>query len=399
MIAEFEPFEVPPALEATEPPEYRGVPRDGVRLLVTSRATGGNRDLEFEDFAQVLRAGDLVVVNDSATLAAAVDARRRDGTALALHFSARVHDHLWLVEPRGPVLRSEEVALPDGGALTFLVPRDPFAPRLWYAAAHSDTGVAALMRDFGHPIRYSYVTSAYPLSAYQTIFSSVPGSAEMPSAGRPFTPATLGALRAAGVSLATVTLHGGVSSFERRERPAPEPYRVSHAAVRAVEAAQRRGGRVVAVGTTVVRALETAASPDGRLLASAGWSDLIVTRERGVRVVDALLTGFHEARSEPSRPAGSVPAPCESRPRVRTRDRRRLSMARVWRRSTHSLNWQRTRPSLCAARTRMYGCSIDGQVIDPRKQGVARSTKTTMAYGTTSSRRPGSRLYLADRVR
>lgn len=289
-------LEVPARLEATQPPEARGVARDGVRMLVTAR-DGGCRDLTFADLPRVLRSGDLVVVNDSATVKAAIDAQRGDGTALPIHFSARVAEHLWIVEPRAPVARGEEAILPDGGTIAFLVPRDAFAPRLWYTAVQNDAGVSALLSAFGHPIRYRYVTGDHPISAYQTIFARVPGSAEMPSAARPFTRAIVDALAAVNVSLATVTLHAGVSSLERQERPAPESYRVPYATVQAIEAAKGRGGRVIAVGTTVVRALETATNGSGRVIASAGWSDVVVTAARGVRVVDGLLTGFHEAQA------------------------------------------------------------------------------------------------------
>lgn len=289
-------FEVPARLEAAEPPEARGLARDGVRMLVTAR-DGACQDRAFADLPQVLRPGDLVVVNDSATLKAAIEATRRDARTLPVHFSARVAEHLWIVEPRAPVVRGEEAALPDGGTLTFLVPRDAFAPRLWYAAVATDTGVSALLNAFGRPIRYRYVNGNYPISAYQTIFARVPGSAEMPSAARPFTRATVDALQVAGISLTTVTLHAGVSSLERHERPAPEPYRVAHRTAQAIDATKRRGGRVIAVGTTVVRALESAADDAGRVVASAGWSDLVVTAQRGLRAVDGLLTGFHETQA------------------------------------------------------------------------------------------------------
>ena len=289
-------LDIPVRLEATEPPEARGVARDGVRMLVTPR-DGALRDLHFADLPHALRAGDLVVVNDSATLKAALDVRRGDGRMLRVHVSTRVAEHLWIVEPLARVERGEEGTLPDGGTFTFLVPRDGFVPRLWYVSVQSDIGLEAVLNAYGRPIRYRYVTSEYPISAYQTMFARVPGSAEMPSAGRPFTHATVDALSAARVSLATVTLHAGVSSLERHERPAPEPYRVPHSTAQAIDDTKRRGGRVVAVGTTVVRAVESAIDNAGRVVAGAGWSDLIVTPARGVRVIDALLTGFHEAQA------------------------------------------------------------------------------------------------------
>jgi S-adenosylmethionine:tRNA ribosyltransferase-isomerase len=150
---------------------------------------------------------------------------------------------------------------------------------------------------YGHPIRYSYVPEEWPLEAYQTVFAREPGSAEMPSAGRPFTEELVAQLVSRGVLIAPVTLHAGVSSPELGEPPSPERYRVTEATARIVNAVRGWGGRVIAVGTTVVRALETAANADGIVAAGQGWTSLLVTPETGVRVVDGLLTGWHEPQA------------------------------------------------------------------------------------------------------
>jgi S-adenosylmethionine:tRNA ribosyltransferase-isomerase len=115
----------------------------------------------------------------------------------------------------------------------------------------------------------------------------------MPSAGRPFSRRSLDDLRQAGVSIASITLHTGLSSPERHERPYREWFDVSASTAAAVHAARERGGRVVAVGTTVVRALESAVA-NGEATAASGWTDVIITPARGVAVVNGLLTGFHE---------------------------------------------------------------------------------------------------------
>ena len=154
---------------------------------------------------------------------------------------------------------------------------------------------------YGVPIRYSYVRREWPLAAYQTVFATRPGSAEMPSASRPFTPEVVTRLIARGVTFAPLTLDTGVSSLEGDEEPYPEPYDVPPATARLVNLTRRDGGRVIAAGTTVVRALETAArtrpAADGMVAASAGWTDHIVTPGSGVLAVDGLLTGLHEPRS------------------------------------------------------------------------------------------------------
>jgi S-adenosylmethionine:tRNA ribosyltransferase-isomerase len=205
----------------------------------------------------------------------------------------------WVVELRrhGARVRDavvgERLLLPGDATATLLAPY--LSPgRLWVAALDLPQPVHTYLAVHGAPIRYAHETVARPLADHQTMFAEEPGSAEMPSAGRPFTPRALGALRARGVGLAKIVLHTGVSSPERGERPYPERFRVSCGAADRVNRARARGGRVIAVGTTVVRALESAAAEDGVVRPAAGWTSLVVTPERGTRAVDALLTGWHE---------------------------------------------------------------------------------------------------------
>jgi S-adenosylmethionine:tRNA ribosyltransferase-isomerase len=146
----------------------------------------------------------------------------------------------------------------------------------------------------GEPIRYGYVDGRWPLAAYQNVYATTPGSAEMPSAGRPFTSRLITSLTTRGVLIAPVLLHCGVSSPERHEPPFPEQFEVPAATARAINAARRRGAAVIAVGTTVVRALETAASEDGAATASEGWTGLVIGAAREIRVVDGMITGWHE---------------------------------------------------------------------------------------------------------
>ncbi|MEJ2358763.1 MAG: S-adenosylmethionine:tRNA ribosyltransferase-isomerase, partial [Deinococcales bacterium] len=158
------------------------------------------------------------------------------------------------------------------------------------------------LEEDGEPIRYAYLECPQPLSAYQSIFARVPGSAEMPSAARPFSPTVVAALRARGVEIAAITLHAGVSSLELRAAdPADvvlyaEPFEVSAPAAAHVNATRRAGGRVIAVGTTVVRALETAWQ-DGRVRPMRGFTRRYVHPAEVRGAVDGLLTGFHEPAS------------------------------------------------------------------------------------------------------
>ncbi|MEO7038464.1 MAG: S-adenosylmethionine:tRNA ribosyltransferase-isomerase [Candidatus Elarobacter sp.] len=221
MVEESTSFVLPARNEATTTPERRGIARDDVRLLVTDRSSGGHRDASFRDLPAFLRAGDLLVANDSATLPAALRAQRADGEAFALHLSTRIADALWIAEPRAaqPVAAGERVALAGRGEATFLAPVDDAHPRLWYTGLTVPQPFDAFLSQHGAPVRYPYVVETLPLADYQTVFARVPGSAEMPSAARPFTLEALDDLHEAGVALATVTLHTGVSSPERHERP------------------------------------------------------------------------------------------------------------------------------------------------------------------------------------
>ena len=299
-------FELPPELEASEPPEARGLTRDAVRMLVARRASGDLSDHTFSMLPTVLDEGDLVVVNTSGTIPAALEGRAADGAPVTVHLSTRLDDRRWVVEPRRPAGRASErwgagtppspVTLEGDGVLTLEAPYGA-GGRLWTARLEVPGRLLSWLAVHGAPIRYRHVARPWPVSTYQNVYVTEPGSAEMPSAGRPFTPEVLTRLVAKGVGVTPVVLHTGVASLEADELPYPERLRVPPATAERVAATRRAGGRVVAVGTTVVRALETAAAPDGGVRPVDGWTDVVITPERGVRLVDGLLTGWHEPAS------------------------------------------------------------------------------------------------------
>ena len=297
-MSSFDEFVLPAELEASVPPGRR----DDVRLLVATQH--GLDHARFPDFARYLAPGDLLVVNTSATVPAAVDGLRGDGTPVTVHFSTALDDAIWLVEvrPTGPATGpvpdaavADVVELPDHVRLSLLAPYPAgmARARLWYARVAVEGGALAYLNRVGRPIRYAYVPEAHPLSAYQTVFARHPGSAEMPSAGRPFTGDIVLDLVANGIALAPITLHTGVSSPEAGEPPLPEPFSVPAATARIVNATRAAGGRVVAVGTTVTRALESAADADGVVAPASGWTELVLGSERPARVVSGLVTGWH----------------------------------------------------------------------------------------------------------
>jgi S-adenosylmethionine:tRNA ribosyltransferase-isomerase len=278
--------------EATLPAERRGIARDAVRMLVTNRSANEHEDRRFFDLPKVLRPGDLLVANDSATLPAALTATRNDGTPLLLHVGTELGTSLRIVEPRGEIDAGEHLDLGDGAGVTLLAPLDKRYPRLWYARFDVPFPVHAFLAKAGAPIRYAYITERLPLADYQTLFARVPGSSEMPSAGRPFTEATIRALRRRDIAITTITLHCGISSLEAPEHPGPERYVVSPATAALVNATRREGRRVIAVGTTVVRALETSVFAN-EVVASSGWTEHVIDPEHAPRVIDGLLSGFH----------------------------------------------------------------------------------------------------------
>jgi S-adenosylmethionine:tRNA ribosyltransferase-isomerase len=293
-------FELPAELEAAVPPEARGITRDGVRLMVAYKAENRLVHANFSDIPRFLNAGDLVVVNTSGTLAAEVDAIGPGGVALAAHLSTQLPANLWVVELRSdgePFLGAAPgwvLELPEGGSVEVLAPYERSNGRLWVTSLHLPMPLLTYLAVHGRPIRYGYVRHSWPISMYQNVYANEPGSAEMPSAGRPFTPEVITRLVAKGVNVAPLVLHTGVSSLESHEAPYAEYYRVDPHTAHLVNDTHREGGRVVAIGTTVVRALETVADERGRVHPGEGWTETVITPERGVRAVDGLLTGWHE---------------------------------------------------------------------------------------------------------
>jgi S-adenosylmethionine:tRNA ribosyltransferase-isomerase len=315
---------------ASQPPEARGLARDGVRLLAAT--PDGLVHARFRDLPRFLAPGDLLVVNTSATLAAALPAQRAGGRAVTVHLSNQLDNGTWLVELRqgraeprrlSDGVPGEVIALPGDGSVTLLRPYpDPAATRIWEAAVTTGGGpVHSYLARHGQPIRYSYVPGRWPLTAYQTVFAHSPGSAEMPSAARPFTADLVTRLIAAGVVMAPITLHTGVASLEAGEAPLPEWFEVPQPTADLVNLTRAAGRRVIAVGTTCTRALESALagsagqavpvddddlvadpvavpvddSVTGTVTARRGWTSLVLGPDHPARVVTGLITGWHEA--------------------------------------------------------------------------------------------------------
>ncbi|MDX1992915.1 MAG: S-adenosylmethionine:tRNA ribosyltransferase-isomerase [bacterium] len=307
------PFELPPELEASAPPEARGLARDEVRLMVSYRQDDRIEHAQFRDLPRFLQAGDVLVINTSGTLNAALNAAREDGALLQLHLSTHLPADLWIVEVRQPeghstrpfytAVPGETFRLPGSGRCTLLTPynarerRLPGHTRLWIAALELPLPVTDYLSRYGFPIRYSYVREGWPTQYYQTVYADEMGSAEMPSAGRAFTADLMTRLVAKGVQIAPLVLHTGVASLEDHEPPYEEFYRVPTVTAQVVNQARQSGRRIIAVGTTSVRALETVTDADGITHPGEGWTRLVITPERGLHAVNAMLTGLHEPRA------------------------------------------------------------------------------------------------------
>ena len=305
-------FSLPPELEASAPPEARGLRRDQVRLMVSNYSTDQVKHARFYNLDKYLNEGDVLVINTSRTRNSALMASRVDGTAVELHLSTHFDEDLWTVEVRAldeigktkhleDAHEGEILSLP--GAATAIL-QEPYksdcidnstpSETLWLAKLSFPYPVDDYLERYGFPIRYNYIKEKWPLSYYQTIYATETGSAEMPSAGRPFTPRVLKRLASKGIQIAPLILHTGVSNLETHEPPYKEFYRVHPETARMVNEARSSGHRIIAVGTTAIRALETVTNADGKTHAGEGWTCLVIAPSRGLRAVNALLTGMHE---------------------------------------------------------------------------------------------------------
>src|SRR5258706_6890583 len=300
-------FVLPSELEAHEPPEFRGLRRDQVRLLVLPR----NADqpvvhTQFAEIGKYLRAGDLLVVNNSRTLPALLQAHDETGAPVEVRLAQRRTESqgdALLLDGRTHIGRSG-MRLDFGHDLTAeVVASNPDLPFLWQVQFNiCCKELLNLIYRVGVPIRYSYVAEALPLDLYQTVYAGAPGSVEMVSAGRPFSWELLLSLERQGVKLATISLHTGISSTRDDAIDATYPnyaeeYDLPEATVQAINNCHQAQGRVIAVGTTVVRTLETVAAQQHGLNSAHGWTRLHIAAGHHLRLVDGLLTRMHEPES------------------------------------------------------------------------------------------------------
>ncbi len=305
-------FTVPKELEASAPAEARGQPRDHVRLLVIHRDSGQIEHRRFYEISDYLNPGDVVVLNVSRTVPAALPGLTDDGQQIELRLSSPYSTNgngsgrTWqaVFKPDSAVIRPGLRLSFGNGALTAVVRQKRDIPKLWEIQFdQTDRPISSWLETLGRPIKYDYVPEQWGIEYYQTTYAAVPGSAEMPSAGRAFTPELLEQIQRKGVALAQIILHTGVSNIDieteqiEQHKMYEEWYQVSPAAAETINHARSNGGRIVAIGTTPTRTLETVTDDQGIVHPGEGWTSLYITPGYRFKALDVLLTGLHEAKS------------------------------------------------------------------------------------------------------
>jgi S-adenosylmethionine:tRNA ribosyltransferase-isomerase len=324
-VADFE-YELPRDRIAQEPVE----PRDAARLLAHTISRDETRHGLVRDLPELLRAGDLLVVNNTHVRPARLYGARASGGRIELLMLGSVPSpaptgvRMWraLVKPARRIKTGEEIRV-EGGAFSIRAlersRREDGSPGAEWMFEIRDSdcpGGSAenAIERFGHMPLPPYIRRAAPGESarlrdadrahYQTIFASVPGAVAAPTAGLHFTPELLRRLEEQGIEKVEVTLHVGPGTFQpvtvddvQDHRMHSEEYDLSASAVASIVRARTRGGRIVAVGTTSVRVLESCANADGTLAPRRGSTSIFITPGHRFRVVDALLTNFHLPRS------------------------------------------------------------------------------------------------------
>ncbi|MEO0875924.1 MAG: S-adenosylmethionine:tRNA ribosyltransferase-isomerase, partial [Bacteroidota bacterium] len=304
--AEIFQFMLPQKLACPLPTEERGLNRDDVRLMVSNHDGQTINHRGFYDLDEVLDAGDVLVVNTSATIPAALPLVLPDGAEARLHLSTQLAKKRWLVEIRSVSQNNtrrwtsgapgQSFELPGGASLQLETPfyQDAQLLHLWEATLEVPQPLSEYLQQFARPVKYQNINKPYPIAYYQTYFGQQAGSTEMPSAARGFTEELVQKLLKKGVQIVPILLHTGVSSLEVNEHPYPEYLEISRLSSQQINIAKQQNKRIIVVGTTAVRALESATDNAGTVQPYQGLTELYIQSNYKMKVANGLLTGFHE---------------------------------------------------------------------------------------------------------
>ncbi len=296
-------FFLPDYLNASLPPERRGIRRDQVRMMVLERETGHVSHDRFFQLENYLNSGDVLVLNNSRTIPAAFKADwvrggKVIGSDVELRLARKRTGAVWEVLSTQPNVKQGDFFKISASLEAKVVGEVFKSPLLIMQFSLQGEEFYDAIYSVGYPVRYEYIKIPWQLDYYQTVFASQPGSIEMPSAGRAFSWEILMKLQEKGVKVVYLQLHTGLSYLLDDQNPhSPEElyeeYSISQEAMDEIWKAKAEGGKIIAGGTTAVRALETAAAKS--LL--NGWTNLYVTSEYQLQLVDGIITGFHEPKA------------------------------------------------------------------------------------------------------
>lgn len=294
-------FYLPSKLNASYPPEKRGIRRDQVRMMVLNRETGERKHDHFLQLTSYLQPGDMIILNNSRTIPASLQARWESGSyeqdeKVEVRLARRLNHDSWEALILANSVKADDKLIFSSDLFASVTKANEDSPVSTIQFSKKGADLLNIIYSIGEPIRYEYINHPWSLNYYQTVFASHPGSVEMPSAGRAFSWELLLNLRQKGIQIEFLQLHTGLSYFEERHNSPTdnfEEYFISEETMERIIRTKNSGKRIVACGTTVVRAIESAAR-SGSL---SGWTNLYIHPNSSLKLVDGIITGFHEPQA------------------------------------------------------------------------------------------------------
>lgn len=296
-------FYLPNQLNASMPPERRGVRRDRVKMLVLDRQSGRAEHTIFYNLEQYLKAGDVLILNNSRTIPAQLTGTYLEGEKeqeVTVRLAHRLSEDIWqaLLLGKTEWRKGDQITFtPHLSAIVEEYRTDK--PLVTIKFSICCKALFDQVYSIGQPIRYEYIETPWDLDYYQTVFASVPGSVEMPSAGRAFSWEMILDLKKKGIQIGFLQLHTGLSYYEddkwpRHPEENKEEFVIPTETAALIKNAKEQGGRVIAVGTTVVRALEAMYLVHRNIEGLHHWTNLYIDPSYSLNIVDGLITGMHE---------------------------------------------------------------------------------------------------------